>query len=323
MKAAVMTNESLQSYLSNTKQLVDSELKDLLTTLSMVKLHPMLEYALLSDGKRLRPILTILSAQSAGGNPKRVARLALAFELLHTATLVHDDIIDEDTIRRGTKSLHSRWSLTSAILTGDALIAIAINLAAEYGSEIMKIVSRVGLELCDGEYDDICLSLNEATEEDYLAKIGKKSASLFRAVTFCGALAAGGSHFETEALSRFGEYFGMVYQLNDDLNDVIAENHLSQDLKNGNVTLPFLYAYKNTRDSVRTLLMENFGNKRITTEAAQEIMDELRESGALIYCRDKVKEYSIKAQQSLEGMKESIFKGHLIHFPDYVSSFDI
>jgi octaprenyl-diphosphate synthase len=319
MKTAVVTYEELRSYVSATKQLVDSELADFLSRLSKVKLCPMLEYALLSDGKRLRPVLTVLSAQSVGGSPEKIVRLALAFELLHTATLVHDDIIDEDSLRRGREPLYSRWSLSSAILSGDALIAMAINLAADYGSEIMKNVSNVGLELCDGEYVDVSLSLSEATEGEYLTKIKKKSASLFRAVTCCGAISAGGTPLEIEALSKFGEYFGMAYQVNDDLSDAIIENRISQDLKNGNVTLPFLYAYKNADSTVKSLLIDNFGNRRVTASVVDEIRSKMRKSGAFAYCQAKVKEYSRNAKESLEGLRESMFKGYLMQFPDYVS----
>jgi octaprenyl-diphosphate synthase len=281
-----------------------------------------LEYALLTKGKRLRPILVILSAQSVGGNPEKVMRLALAFELLHTATLVHDDIIDQDITRRGIKTLYSQWSTNGAILTGDALIALAINLAADYGPQIMKILSNVGLELCEGEYVDATLSLTRATEQEYFTKIEKKSASLFRGAACCGALAVEGNLSEIEALAKFGEYFGMAYQVNDDLEDLLNRNQISQDLKNGNVTLPLLFLYQHGDKTSRKLLIENFGNRSITRVTTEKLRAELDKFGAFSYCRSKVAEYSKQAHSSLEEVRNSVFKDYLAQFFDHVNKFE-
>lgn len=315
---AAYADENMQSYVLTTRQLIDSELERLLSEISEVKLRPLLEYALLSEGKRLRPILTVLSAQSVGGNPKKVTRLALAFELLHTATLVHDDIIDHDALRRGMKTLYSKWSMSDAVLAGDALIALSINLAADYGAEIMKIVSNVGLELCDGEHIDVSLSLEDATESDYFTKIRKKSASLFKAVTRCGALMAEGKPLEVEALTEFGECFGMAYQVNDDLIEVLSGNQISQDLLNGNVTLPFLYVYEHGDDATRGLLRKGFGNKNVTVAIAQEIRGKMEEIGAFRVCQERIREYSRKAVDSLQVLRESEYKRFLTRLPDYL-----
>jgi geranylgeranyl pyrophosphate synthase len=308
------TSEDLQSYTSNTRQLIETELENLLSSVSDANLLPLLKYAVLSKGKRLRPVLAILSAQSVGGIREKVVQLALSFELLHTATLVHDDIIDHDTLRRGRKSLHSKWSTNSAILAGDALIALSINLAAEYGPKIMKVLSTVGLELCNGEYIDTSLSLEDSTEWDYFAKIEKKSASLFRGATYCGALAAGAGPVELEALRDYGQFFGMAYQLKDDMGDLLGRNHISQDLKNGNVTLPFLYMANSGDGLSRKLLRENFGNKDVTVAVSQEIRDRMEKIGAFRYCERRVAKYSRKSQDSLKNLRDSVFKNLLIQF---------
>jgi geranylgeranyl pyrophosphate synthase len=311
--------ESLQSYLLETRQLIESELEKLLDEVPDAKLRPLLEYALLTNGKRLRPILVILSAQSVGGNPEKVTRLALSFELLHTATLVHDDIIDQDVTRRGAKTLYSRWSMNGAILAGDALIALAINLAADYGSQVTKILSNVGLELCEGEYVDATLSLTKATEQEYYTKIERKSASLFKGAACCGALAAKGNTVEIEALAKFGEYFGMAYQVNDDLEDLLNKNQVSQDLKNGNVTLPLLFLYQHGDKASRKLLIKNFGNKSITKITAERLRVKMDQVGAFDYCRNKVAMYSKLAHSSLREIRNSMFKDYLTQFFNYVN----
>jgi geranylgeranyl pyrophosphate synthase len=174
------TVKSYEDYLAQTRQLINFELSRFVSGLSYLELHPQIEYALLSEGKRLRPLLVILSAQSVGGHVEKVMPLALAFELMHTATLVHDDIIDQDFTRRGKPALHVKWSVDDAILVGDAMIALAVNLASHYGEAILKKVSESALELCNGEHVDISLPLDSATEEEYFTKIKKKSGLSFQ-----------------------------------------------------------------------------------------------------------------------------------------------
>jgi geranylgeranyl pyrophosphate synthase len=316
------TNEDFQAYVLETKQLVETELENLLSNVSDSDLLPLLEYALLSKGKRLRPILAILSAQSVGGAREKAVKLALSFELLHTATLVHDDIIDQDTFRRGREPVHLKWSTNGAILLGDALIALSVNLAADYGSRIVKNLSSIGLELCNGEYVDVTLSLEDATEQDYYVKIGKKSASLFRGATFCGALAAGAESSELEALGNYGQCFGMAYQLKDDSEDLLRREQISQDLKNGNVTLPFLYMHQHGDSFSRKLLRENFGNKHVTVAVTQEIRHNMEEIGAFKYCQRKISEYSKKSQESLKDVRDSMFKDFLVRFSTCIDEFE-
>lgn len=308
--------ENLQAYMLSTKQSVETELEDLLKA-SKANLRPLLEYALLSEGKRLRPILVLLSAQGVGGNPKKVMPLALSFELMHTATLVHDDIIDQDISRRGMKTVCSKWSTNSAILAGDALIALSVNLASDFGPRIMRILSNTGFELCDGEYMDVTFSLENTTEQDYFAKIRKKSASLFRGAAHCGALAAEGGSSEIKALTEYGECFGMAYQLNDDLQDLLNKNQVSQDLENGVVTLPFLYTYERGDNATKELLRNHFGNRKITAATSKKINDDMEKIGAFRYCRTKIAEYSMKSLTSLEKLRASVFKNYLMHFFDY------
>lgn len=188
---------NFKSYVSRTQLQIESELKKFTSRLSERNLHPQIEYALLSEGKRLRPILAILSAETVGGNRNKVMPLALAFELMHTATLVHDDVIDQDETRRNKPALYRKWSVNDAILTGDALIALAVELASKYGEEILKTVARSALELCDGERMDITSSLKTATEESYFKRIGEKSASLFRTSTYCSTRLEAAHHLKS------------------------------------------------------------------------------------------------------------------------------
>jgi geranylgeranyl pyrophosphate synthase len=144
--------------------------------------------------------------------------LALSFELLHTATLVHDDIIDGDDIRRNRPALHVKWNLDDAILAGDALIALSVKLAAGFGSIVIGNVAEAALELCEGEHLDVAQAA-PLNEDRYLEIVGKKSAALFRAAAECGAIAGGADPQQVGMLSSFGQSFGVAYQLRDDLRD--------------------------------------------------------------------------------------------------------
>jgi geranylgeranyl pyrophosphate synthase len=316
------TRDDFHAYTLGTKRSIEFELEELLSKIPDVKLRPLLEFALLSKGKRLRPMLTLLSAQSVGGDPKKVMQLALSFELLHTATLVHDDIIDQDATRRGLKPLYLKWSLKDAILAGDAFIALSVNLASDFGSKIMKSLAEIGLELSDGEYFDAVLSLDRATEQQYFTKIEKKSASLFRGAAFCGALAAGGTPIEAKALAKFGEYFGMAYQLNDDLDDLLGQNRISPDLSNGNVTLPILYMYEHGNDATKKLMVKCFGNRNITLADMDELKDRMEKIGAFRYCKRKIAECVVKSRSSLKAVRDSEFKNYLDRFYDCVDEFE-
>ncbi len=309
---------AFQAYIRELRGIINQKLSKLVSKIPHPSLRARIGYALLSRGKRLRPILTILSAQSVGGDRESVIRLALAFEVLHTSTLVHDDIIDRDRVRRGLPTLHEKWSINDAILVGDALIAISIGLVADYGPQVIKITSACGLQLSSGEMMDISLSLNDMDEEDYFVKIKGKSASLFRAATKCGAIAGGGSAIEVESLANFGEYYGIAYQLKDDLEDLIAPDSLLLDMRNGRATLPLIYLYQHGDNDIRKLLDEYFGKRDLPKNVIEKVLKELENTGAIEYCKEKIVENIDKACTSIYNLKESPFKNYLIYMANII-----
>jgi len=312
----VSTN-NFQFYLTETKQLINSELSNLISKIPELKLRPYIEYALLSRGKRLRPILVILSTQSVGGDRDQVMPLALAFELLHTATLVHDDVIDKDNLRRGLPALHKKWGVNAAILVGDAMISLGVNLAADFGTKIMKIVSKYGLELCDGEYMDTSLSLSEITEEKYLLKTIKKSASLFKAAAQCGALAGGGSRLETMCLAKFGECLGIAYQLRDDLLDLAVQGRfVPKDLRTGRITLPLIHLHRVSNFSEREILEKDLrilanGNPEGNKDVVKRIFHSLKKASSFAYCEKKITEYIQRGLTNISPLEDTEFKIYL------------
>jgi geranylgeranyl pyrophosphate synthase len=243
--------------------------------------------------------------------------LALAFELTHTATLVHDDIIDQDEMRRGQLALYKKWSVSEAILTGDALIALSVSLASPYGETILKNVAQSALKLCEGEHMDLVDSLMTITEEAYFKKIRDKSASLCKAAAYCGAIAGGGSSADSQALSMFGESFGIAYQLRDDIIDFTVNGDLNlKDLSNGRITLPLIYCYANSTleekkeiEKLQTLISEDQSR---ASEKANDILHLIRRKGAFEYCEKKVDVYLTQALTSVSTLKDTKYKTYLI-----------
>ncbi len=306
-----------KSYLSLTKRQVESELTRSVAGLSGLSLHPQIEYAVLSEGKRLRPLLVILSAESVGGDRTYVTPLALAFEFMHTATLVHDDIIDLDENRRGKPAVHRKWSVNDAILTGDALIALSVDLAAGYGESILKTVAKSALELCNGEHMDLAFSPMSVNEEWYFKKIKEKSASLFASAMYCGGLAGGGSYTEVNSLHAFGEDFGIAYQLRDDLLDLEPrQDAVSKDLKSRRINLALIHFHNNSKSEeqkrLETTLSHVTNETNKASAATRDVLRILARKGSLDYCEKKIDKYLLQAVHSISALKDTEYKTYLV-----------
>ena len=298
-----------QTYLDETRKEMDSEISNLIRKVANLRLNDKIVYVLQTRGKLLRPTLVLLCGQSVGADKGPLKKLALAIELLHEATLVHDDILDDDSFRRNAVAVHAKWGVRDAILVGDALAALSLNLAAEYGKEISKIVSQTCLLLCDGEYMDASMANAELSERDYFEKITKKSASLFKVATLCGAIAGEGSSLEKDSLAEFGEKLGMAYQIRDDLSDVTT---LKEDLAlnlNDFQTLPLIHMKNKEKGSK---IEDNLEQKIIP----KELCERLKDTGSLNYCTNKINEYLDGAVVSLESLKRSVYKKHLVELAE-------
>lgn len=315
---------SFGTYFSKNKCLIESELSKLISKYSDLRLHELIKYAVLSHGKRLRPLMVIMSAQSVGGNQKKVMNLALAVELLHTATLIHDDILDRDKFRRDALTVHEKWSINDAILAGDVMISLSINLMADYGKDIMKIASETGLALCDGEFMDLSMSSLKISEMEYLEKIRKKSASLFKAATQCGAMAGGGTDLEIKSLANYGEHLGMAYQLGDDISDITSvDDNVPKDLKERRISLPLIHLFNSSNLVERKLLHEDLQiletqDNSLKKEALNRISLNLKAKDSLNYCIMKTTEFIDKSIIDIQNLRDTDFKSHLINMANLI-----
>jgi geranylgeranyl pyrophosphate synthase len=317
-KTRPLYSSDFQSYCSNVKKLVDSELQAFLPAIAKLKLRKQIEYALQTSGKRLRPTLVLLSGESLGGSREQLRKLALAFELLHLATLVHDDILDEDLFRRNALSVFARWNVKDAVLVGDVLASLSLSLCKGYKREILNVMIDTCMQLSDGEYGDVELAGTDLNEENYFEKINKKCAVLFRAACECGAIAAEGPSNSIDALRHFGENYGVAYQIKDDIVDAQEwGNDLQPDVNKFRATLPIIHAYQtaNKEQQVRFKRLLSAKKEENLSVFLKEVQIYL-EKGSLDYCASRVDEYVDRAVSSVAPLKESRLKEYLVEMAE-------
>ena len=310
--------EDYLTYIENARRIIDHDISQIMSMVTDFGLCEKIKYVLRTQGKRLRPIMVLLSAQSVGGQVETVRKLALAIEMLHMASLIHDDILDQDIVRRNELTVNTKWGIRDAVLIGDALASLSFYLSADYENEIMKIISQTSVKLSDGEYLDVKESIDKRKERDYIETIRKKSASLFKTSTQCGAIAAEAKRNEIDALSEFGENFGLAYQIMDDLLDIAPiKDDLPQDIKMLRATLPIIHLFESAKPELKEKLFQaitaiNTQNSNEKENTINMLRENLKSTGSLRYCADKIDQYVTNAIASLEPLKESPFKGYLI-----------
>lgn len=305
-------------YIENARNIIDFDISQVVSKVADLGLYEKIKYVLQTRGKRLRPIMVMLSAQSVNGRLETVRKLALVIELLHVASLIHDDILDQEIFRRNQLTANIKWGIRDAVLVGDVLASLSVYLSSDYGSKITKIISQTCIMLSDGEYLDAKETLDICKESHYLETTRRKSASLFKAATQCGAIAANAKRNETIALSIFGENFGLAYQIKDDLMDIVPlKNTLPQDIKIFRATLPIIHMCESAEPKVKEQLFQaitaiNAQNPDDRKIIIKLLCDQLERTKSLRYCSHKINQYVNNSIASLKTLKASIFKEYLI-----------
>ncbi|MFI6761843.1 polyprenyl synthetase family protein [Micromonospora sp. NPDC050417] len=290
------------------------------TTDTADRLSTIHRYALLPAGKLIRPILMLESAAAVGGRPEDILPAALGLEYLHVATLVHDDIIDADEMRRGRPAVPLVYGLPDAIVAGDALIFTAFESITEcraagvsdsaIGTAI-AVLARAGTDLCRGQVLEAQLvgdpGIDVAT---YLEMIRLKTGALFRAVCEIGAILAGAEPGHCRQLASYGEHLGVAFQIRDDLlayttPAAVAGKSPTNDLANGRTTLPVLLAYQAGNRAQRRRLVEALNRRSADAAALEDFHRLLHETGALERAPDHVTEHIRRARNQLSTLESS------------------
>lgn len=272
-------------------------------------------HILLSGGKRVRPLLFVLSARLCGCRSNHLADFSTIFEYLHAATLLHDDVVDAATVRRGTSTANTIWGNQAVILVGDFLLAKALSLAVTTDRlKVLKVLAHATTMMAEGEILQLLHARNlDLTEEEYFEVIHRKTAVLMSAACQIGAIVSGAPPEQEDALARFGLNLGLTFQLVDDILDFTGDERqlgkpVANDLKEGRITLPLITALKRASDPERQRLKELAQDVR--PEHTGEIRELLERLGALDYARSRAREYTRAAQEDLRLFPESPEKGY-------------
>ena len=292
--------------------------------------NPMLEsvneYVLQKSGKQLRPMLVILSAKMCGKINKTTIEGALSLELLHTASLIHDDVVDDTLERRGKPSINARWNNKIAILSGDYILSKALGCAANTDNlPILKAMANIGMQLSDGELLQLInAQLSKTSEENYFTIIRKKTALLFSTCSEVGGLSVNADEDKLKHLRNFGEYLGICFQIKDDIFDYSEDINIGKptgnDIRDGKLTLPLIFSLQNTAGEEREKVLNWINNKEFSTENIQAITQFVHANGGVAYAIEKMEVFKNKAIEELNDFADSDVKKSLILCAEYAAS---
>ena len=283
---------------------------------------------LLTKGKQIRPIMVILSAKFFGGVNSHVLHAGAALEMLHNASLIHDDVVDDAALRRGNATINNTWGNHIAVLVGDFFVANALDAGIRTGNiSIISALSDLGKELSLGEIDQICnVRDHRLDEENYISMITKKTASLFRNCVKMGAEAVGVSPDDYAPLAAYAELLGICFQIRDDIFDYFSNPLIGKptgnDLREGKVTLPLLHAIQRAPEPVALRVKEMLLKGDLNEQEIGILIDFAKEYDGIEYSYSKMRDFQAEADRLLEVYPDSVWKETFRQLFDYIISRD-
>ncbi|WP_300701143.1 polyprenyl synthetase family protein [Bacteroides sp.] len=305
--------------LEDFKKLFDSSLSS-----SNLLLNSVISHIRQKNGKMMRPILVLLAAKLYGEVCPATLHAAVSLELLHTASLVHDDVVDESTERRGQLSVNAIFNNKVAVLAGDFLLATSlVQVGLTRNHAIIDVVSRLGQDLADGELLQLSNVSNLQFSEDiYYDVIRKKTAVLFAACTKAGALSVGAGDEKAEFARLFGEYIGLCFQIKDDIFDYSESKEIGKptgnDMHEGKLTLPVIHALNATKDKMAQSIAIKVKNGEASTDEIAYLIDFAKQHGGIEYAIERMYAYREKALSLLVSIPDSDVKTALTAYLNYV-----
>ncbi len=289
-------------------------------------INDIIDHVAIHKGKRLRPILLLLCSGAAGGISSDSIRAAAMVELLHTATLIHDDVIDESAMRRGGPSINSLWGNRASILIGDLFFSRVLSRLAEIRNpEVTAMMSMTIKWVCEGELIQLENGLRQkAVDEDiYFNLIAKKTASLLAAACELGVISSSSNTNgkDRSRFGKFGEQLGIAFQIRDDVMDLVGAQMrlgkpVANDIKGNTLTLPLLYGLRNCSDGDRVKI-EALLEAGVRDTDVEEISRFVLDSGGIAYAEDKANQHIDVALSFLEGYENTIYKRSLVKLAEF------
>ena len=316
--------------LQQIKKPIEKELSQYRNVFDSYLVHdnPLLNSALSAvssrKGKMMRPILTILTAKLLGEVNDNTIYTAATFEFFHTASLLHDDIVDESDERRGQPSINNSYGNKVAVLVGDYILANALINASKTGNtHLVEVVSKAAQELSSGEILQLSNVQNESFSTDvYFDIIYGKTAALFSACTEGGAMSVNASKDNVDNLREIGRLIGMCFQIRDDIFDYYSDASIGKptgnDMKEGKITLPVIYALNKTNDEAFKKIALRVKSGEVTLDEIDALVNFTKENGGIDYAVKVMNDFADKAKDILSSYPDSDIKSSLVHYIDFV-----
>lgn len=310
-------NKLIEADLKSLQHRMKEEMKSNVSLLNLIT-----DYLLKSKGKQMRPMLVYLSAKIVGQSNEITTVAATMIELLHTATLVHDDVVDEADTRRGFMSINSKWKNKAAVLLGDFMLSRGLLIALENNQyKLLHIMSDAVREMSEGELLQIEKAMKlDITEGVYYDIISKKTASLIRTACVAGCLSVSEDETHHNLMAEIGYNLGMAFQIKDDLMDLGKDNigkPLAIDIKDQKMTLPLIFTLHNISFLEKTKLIALIRFRNKNKESIQTIIDAIYHNGGISYAENKMNEYATKAKSLLNNFPENEYRNAFSSLIDY------
>jgi len=317
-------------YLSKIRRPIEGEMNDFIELFNLSLSHEdglleqVLSHIRQRGGKRMRPMLLMLSAKNYGKVSDVTLNAALGLELLHTASLVHDDVVDESGERRGQASVNASFNNKVAVLVGDFILSTALlRVAISDNIQIVKHLSELGRILSNGELLQLSnISNTEISEDIYYQVIDKKTAVLFESCSALGAISVGASDDDIEKAKRFGHNIGMIFQIRDDIFDYFDSKEIGKptgnDMAEGKLTLPVIYALNHSDSSAMMTLAKKVKAGTINADEIAVLVEFTKQSGGIDYAKRKMEEFAADAQKYIDECVKPELKEAFTAYLDYV-----
>ncbi len=308
------------------KDIVDRQLRLSIKKNEPRSLYQPVQYVLSGGGKRIRPLLVLLACEAVGGSTRQAQHAAVAIEILHNFTLVHDDIMDNAPSRRGRPTVHTKWDTSIAILVGDELVALAyrelLKTQSPYIARVADIFTEGVVEVCEGQaYDKEFEARKHVSLEEYLLMIGKKTGKMVSVASEIGAVIGGGSAAEIRALKLYGTSIGRAFQIQDDLLDVVADEKefgktIGGDIVEGKKTFLLIESYARSRGDDKRLLLSVITGGGTSRKNIPLIRDVYERCGVVELAKQTIAKNIVGANKQLSRLKKSGARDMLFWFSE-------
>jgi len=287
-------------------------------------INGLLEHINSRSGKMIRPGLVLLAGRCCGKITDKHISVAAIFEMIHNATLLHDDVIDEGKQRRGLPTINSLWGNESAVLLGDFLLSHVFKMCAELESKVADIIATAAIRLCKGELRQVFQKHNwQLSEAEYIDIITEKSAVLFSRSCLLGGLLAGASESQAQSLADFGLNAGIAFQITDDLLDIVGDESKTgktpgNDVDKHKLTLAVIHLLKAVDESEKNTIINSFLDRSESQYDRNALLEILGRYGSLEYARSRAREFVAAAKQALAALKQNDAKDALIETAEFM-----